>query len=154
MCFYLFLLNMLSWIEKFAVIFCTGCLFLFSPFLQLHLWHMEVPGLRVESRAAAEAYAKAMATQDLNHICIVHLACGNGGSLIHWARPGIEHESSQSLHQVLTPAEPQQELLVQTAYESDMLLIVAFSDQDLVVLLNKVMVFFLHFRDFIFLFIM
>ena len=59
----------------------------------------------------------------------------------HRIRAASATYNSAHRDQVLTPAEPQQELLVQTAYESDMLLIVAFSDQDLIVLLNKVMVF-------------
>ena len=43
----------------------------FFFFLRLHLWHMEVPRLGVESEL--QAYAKAtVATPDLSHICDSH----------------------------------------------------------------------------------
>ena len=44
-------------------------LFFFFSLLQLHLQHMEVPGLGVRIGAAAEAYATTMATPDPSLIC-------------------------------------------------------------------------------------
>ena len=43
-------------------------------FLQMHLQHMEVPGLGVESELQLPAYATATTTAmtDLNHICNIH----------------------------------------------------------------------------------
>ena len=38
--------------------------FFFSFFLELHLWHMEVPKLGVESEVQLPAYTRATATQD------------------------------------------------------------------------------------------
>ena len=43
--------------------------FSFLVFLGLHLWHMEVPRLRVESELQLLAYTTATAIQDLSHIC-------------------------------------------------------------------------------------
>ena len=48
-------------------------------FLEPHLWHMEVPRLRVESELQLPACTTAHS---------------NAGSLTHWVRPGIESESS------------------------------------------------------------
>ena len=47
------------------------CLFFF---LQLHLWHTEVPGLGVKSELQwlADTIATATATPDLSHICDLH----------------------------------------------------------------------------------
>ena len=53
----------------------------FFLFLWLHLWHMEVPGLRAESELQLPAYAIAKATLDLGSICDYTKACGNTGSL-------------------------------------------------------------------------
>ena len=57
-----------------------GCLFflLVFCFLGLHQWHIEVPGLGVESELQLLAYTTAH---------------GNAGSLTHRARPGIEPAS-------------------------------------------------------------
>ena len=43
--------------------------------------------------AAAEAYATAIATPDLSHLCNLHTAHSNARSLTHWAQPGIEAAS-------------------------------------------------------------
>ena len=40
--------------------------------LELHLWHMEVPGLGVKSELHLQAYTTATAMQDLSHICDIH----------------------------------------------------------------------------------
>ena len=41
-------------------------------FLGLHLQHMEVPRLGVESELQLLAYSAATATQDLSHVCNLH----------------------------------------------------------------------------------
>ena len=41
-------------------------------YLDLHLWHMEVPRLGVESELLMSAYATAIATPDLSHIYDLH----------------------------------------------------------------------------------
>ena len=41
-------------------------------FLGLHLWHIEVPRLGVESELQLSAYTTAMAMQDLSHVCDLH----------------------------------------------------------------------------------
>ena len=49
--------------------------FFFLSFLQLLgplLRQMEVPGLGVESELQLPAYARAIATQDLSHVCDLH----------------------------------------------------------------------------------
>ena len=43
-------------------------------FLRPHLWHMEVPRLGVELELQLLAYTTASATQDLSHICDLHLS--------------------------------------------------------------------------------
>ena len=45
------------------------CLFVFLSFLGPLLWHMEVPGLGVESELQLPAYTTAIATQDPSHVC-------------------------------------------------------------------------------------
>ena len=45
------------------------------PFLQLHLQHMEVPGLGVEVELQLRAYTTAMATPDPSCICDLHDTC-------------------------------------------------------------------------------
>ena len=44
----------------------------FFSFLQLHLCHMEVSELGVELELQLQAYATAMTTLDLSHICNLH----------------------------------------------------------------------------------
>ena len=41
-------------------------------FLGLHLWHMEVPRLGVQSELPLPAYATDIAMPDLSHICSLH----------------------------------------------------------------------------------
>ena len=64
-------------------LFCFVLLFLFFVFLGLHLWHMEVPRLGIESELQLPAYAAAMAMRDLSCVCDLH------------------HSSQQ--HQILNP---------------------------------------------------
>ena len=47
-------------------------LFSFFCFLGLHLWHMEVPGLGVESELQLLVCTAATATRDLSCICNIH----------------------------------------------------------------------------------
>ena len=46
--------------------------FNFFFFLQLHLWHMEVPSLGVELELQLPAYTTATATPDPKRICYLH----------------------------------------------------------------------------------
>ena len=43
--------------------------FFFKIFLGLHLWHMEVPRLEVQSELKLLAYTTATATPDPSHVC-------------------------------------------------------------------------------------
>ena len=73
-------------------------LFFFWP----HLWHMEVPRLRVELELQLLVYATATAMLDLSHIWDwSYTPCSNTGSLTHQARPENETIPSQTLCQVL-----------------------------------------------------
>ena len=56
----------------------------------MHLLHMEVPRLGTESELQLPAYAAATGTPDPNPSATYTRACGNTGSLTHWAGPGIE----------------------------------------------------------------
>ena len=56
----------------------------FFFFLQLHLWHMGVPGPGVELELQLQAYATATTTLDLSCNCDLCLTCGNTGSLTHF----------------------------------------------------------------------
>ena len=65
--------------------------FLFFCFLGLHLQHLEVPGLGVESKLQLPAYTTATSMQDPSLIFDLHTTVhGNARSLTHWARPGIK----------------------------------------------------------------
>ena len=52
-----------------------------SFFTGLHLWHMEVPGLEVESELQQQAYTTATAILDLTASVTYTIAHGNTGSL-------------------------------------------------------------------------
>ena len=71
--------------------------FFFFGFLLPHVWHMEVPGLGVESELQWSAYTTAPATLDLGHIWDLFCSLQNAGSLIHRVEPEIEHKSSWRL---------------------------------------------------------
>ena len=67
------------------VMWCINkSLFFFKFFLSPHLQYMDIPGLGIENSHSNNA------------------GCSKSGSLTHWARPGIEPESSQR-QQVLNP---------------------------------------------------
>ena len=68
---------------------------------------MEVSRVGVELELLLPTYATATTTPDPN--CTYTTACGNAGSLTHWARPGIDSESSCTIVGFVT-AEPQWEL--------------------------------------------
>ena len=54
--------------------YSTNDFFFLSLFLRLQqMWHMEVPGLGVESELQLPAYTTATATWDPSHICDLHL---------------------------------------------------------------------------------
>ena len=76
---------------------------------------MEVPRPGVELELQLLAYATATAMPDLRSVCDLHHSSGNAGSLIHWARPGIEPASSWILVSFVT-SEPQWELLKCVSY--------------------------------------
>ena len=57
--------------------------FFFSFFLQLHLWHIEVPRLGVKLELQLLTYTTAIATPDLTASTTSIKACGNAGSLTH-----------------------------------------------------------------------
>ena len=57
--------NMLPYYFLYILIF-------FSPFLVLHLQHMEVPRLGIKLELQLPAYTKATATWDLSQVCNLH----------------------------------------------------------------------------------
>ena len=81
---------------------------------------MVVPRLGVESELQLSTYTSAT-VQDPSASAACTTACGNTRSLIHWARPGIEPESSDPMSDSL-PAEPQQELQEENLYKFYILL--------------------------------
>ena len=88
-----------------CVNFCctTGILFFFFFFfLGLHLWHMEVPRLGVESELQLTAYTTATAMPDLSCIWKLHHRSWQLDSLTHWVRPWFEPISSWILVRFLT----------------------------------------------------
>ena len=72
--------------------FLVFCLFFF--FVGLHLQHMEVPRLGVQSKLRAPAYTTAAVSWDLSRVCNLTTAHSNARSLTHGARPGIKPETS------------------------------------------------------------
>ena len=68
--------------------------FFFFFLLGLHLRHMEVPWLGVQSELWVPAYAIATAMGDPSCACDLHYTHGNARFLRHWVRPGIEPMSS------------------------------------------------------------
>ena len=76
-------------------------------FLGIHLWHMQVPSLGGQIRAADTSlhHSPSHAGSELQtelYLCTYATACGNARSLTHEARPEIEPISSQTLCQFLT----------------------------------------------------
>ena len=85
------------------------CFYFPFVFLELHLQHMEVPRLGVQSKLQLPAYATATAMPDPRSATYA-TAHGNAESLAHRGRPGIESMSSWILVGFIT-AVPQRELL-------------------------------------------
>ena len=78
------------------LLFCF-CFVLFCFFLGSHLWHMEVPGLGVESEPQPQQH-KVQAT-----FVTYSASCSNTGSLTQWKRWGVKPISSWTLCCVLNP---------------------------------------------------
>ena len=77
-------------------------LFTYFCFLGLHLQHVEVPRLGIESELQLLAYTTATAMRDLSHVWnLCHRSFAR--SLTHWARPGIEPSASLILVGIVTP---------------------------------------------------
>jgi len=55
-----------------AKFYLSSFSFSIFAFLGPNLWHMEVPGLGVESELQLPAYTTATATQDLSRVCDLH----------------------------------------------------------------------------------
>ena len=71
-------------------------------FLELHLWHMEVPKLGVELELQLLVYGQPQQSGIQATSVTYTTARGNAGSLTHLERPGIEHASSWILAGFLT----------------------------------------------------
>ena len=61
-------------------------IYIFRPLL----WHLEVPGLKVELELQLQAYATATVTQDLSCICDLHCSLWQCQILNPLNRPGIK----------------------------------------------------------------
>ena len=57
--------------------------FFFFVFLELHLWHREVPRLGAESELQLSAYTTVTATRDLSCVCDLYHSARNARSLAH-----------------------------------------------------------------------
>ena len=75
----------------------------FFSFLLPHLQHMEVSRLRIKSKLLLQPTPLVWQHPIQAAPVTYSTACGNAGSLTHWARPGIEAASSQRQHRVLHP---------------------------------------------------
>ena len=90
-------------LQIFSPILCVVFLFFFCLFFVLHLQHMEVPGLGVESELQLPAYATATAMQDSSYIYNLRHTLWQCQILTHWVRPEIKPISLCILCQVLNP---------------------------------------------------
>ena len=66
------------------------CVCMHTRFLGPHLWHMEVPRLRIKSELQLLASATATAMLDLSHVCDLHHSskqCGIPNPLIEGRDP-------------------------------------------------------------------
>ena len=87
----------------------TNFIFFFFPFFfwGSQLWHIEVPRLEVPVLQGSNQGCSCQPTpQPQQHqkraaSVTYTTACGNSGSLTHWAEPGMEPASSQIVPQVL-----------------------------------------------------
>ena len=71
-----------------------GSVLFYDFFLVPHLWHMEVPSLRVELELQLRPTPQPQQCQIRVTSASYVAACGNAGSLTHWARPGTKPKSS------------------------------------------------------------
>ena len=79
-----------------TIFWISEVLFCFLLLLGLHMRHMEVPRLRVELDSCRPMpQPRQLGIQAVS--VTYTTAHGNAGSLTHWARPGIEPESSRIL---------------------------------------------------------
>ena len=75
----------------------------FFSFLGPHLRHMAVPRLGVELELQLGPMPQPWQCQIPTTSVAYAIACGNAECLTHWAAPGIEPTSSQTLCRVLNP---------------------------------------------------
>ena len=61
-----------SFFKRISFIIIIIIIIIILLFLRLHMWHMEVPRLGVESELQLPAYTTAEATQDPSHLCDLH----------------------------------------------------------------------------------
>ena len=85
-----------------AILWVSFSFFLFFSFLGPHPWHMEVPRLGGKSELQLPAYTTALPYQIWAASANNAAACGNTGSLTHWARPENEPASLWILVEFLT----------------------------------------------------
>ena len=74
---------------------------IFFSFLQLHLWHMQVPGRGVQPELQLPANTTATATQDPSHICDEPCSLQQRWIFTLLSKPGVEPTSSQTLRWLL-----------------------------------------------------
>ena len=91
--FFFFMIRFWIWAVSSEIIFFF--------FLWPHLWYMEVPGPGVESKLQPQPqpHQHQFWATSATHPA----ACGNAGSLTHWAKSGIKPSTSRTLHRVLKP---------------------------------------------------
>ena len=86
-------------------------------FLGLHLQHMEVPRLGIQSELLLPAYATATAMPDQVASVTYTTAHGNARSLTPWARPVIKPSTSWFLVGFVSAA-PRREVLQRVTFET------------------------------------
>ena len=84
--------------------------YFYFVFIGLHLWHMEVLRLGVQLELLPWPMPQPQQRQIWATSAIYTIACGNTGSLNHWARPGIEPTTPWFLVGFVSAA-PRRELL-------------------------------------------
>ena len=77
--------------------------FYFYFFLWPNPQHMEVPGPGVKLELQLQPMPQPQEHRIQAVSATYATACGNSGSLTHWAKPRIEPSSSHTQHQVLNP---------------------------------------------------
>ena len=87
----------LSLFTKFVLFFVLFCSLVFV-FLGLHLWHMEVPRIGVQSELQLPAYVTATATQDPSCVCDLHHSSQQCGI------PNPLSEARDQTHHLMVPS--------------------------------------------------